>query len=95
MTTQFVITTKRRGETTEYIFDASELKGSKELFVIQYWKYYVEDKERTPTRDLIIGTDGTIYEDYYKSLRTEFCMLNERQRDKINQWLKSLWETNS
>lgn len=91
MKNQFTITTKRRNETTEYIFDASEIKGSKELFIIRYSKHYVEDKERTPTREMVVNIDNTIYEDYYKCLRAEFSTLDERQRDKVNQWLKSLW----
>lgn len=86
-----VITTKRRNETTEYIFDASEIRGSKELFVIEHWKYYVENKERTPVKEIVVSIDNSIYEDYYKCLKASFSTLTERQRDKINQWLKSLW----
>lgn len=88
----FTITTKRRGETTKYIFDASKIRGSKELFVIRHWKHYVEDKETTDTRELVISIDNSIYEDYYKCLRSQFSTLDERQREKINQWLKSLWK---
>lgn len=92
MKNQFTITTKRRNETTKYVFDASELRGSKELFIIRYWKHYVEDKENSNVKEMVVNIDNTIYEDYYKCLRAEFAMLDERQRNKINDWLKSLWD---
>lgn len=91
MKDQFRIKTSRRGETTEHIFDASKIRGDKNLFVIRHWKHYVEDKEISDPKEIIINMDRSIYEDYINCLRIQFSTMGERQREKLNEWLKSLW----